>query len=67
MGCTVRYPNPRPGETDDISEVKLLMYVFYPDKNKTDRCYWIPQETKNQYPWCVAWSVDELVRQGSGQ
>ncbi|WP_372008719.1 hypothetical protein NBRC13296_24915 [Paenibacillus chitinolyticus] len=67
MGCTVRYPNPRPGETDDISEVKLLMYVFYPDKNKTDRCYWIPQETKNQFPWCVAWSVDELVRQGSSQ
>lgn len=66
MGCTVRYPNPRTDEPDDISEVKLLMYVFYPDKNKTDRCYWIPEETKNQYPWCVAWSVDELVKQGSG-
>ncbi|MEC0247371.1 hypothetical protein P4H65_16415 [Paenibacillus chitinolyticus] len=67
MGCTVRYPNPRSDEPDDISEVKLLMYVFYPDKNKTDRCYWIPKETKNQFPWCVAWSVDELVKQGSGQ
>ncbi|SEG52710.1 hypothetical protein [Paenibacillus sp. UNC499MF] len=67
MGCTVRYPNPRTDEPDDISEVKLLMYVFYPDKNKTDRCYWIPETTKNQYPWCVAWSVDELVKQGSGE
>jgi hypothetical protein len=59
LGFTLKYPT---GTTSDHYEkVKLGTLLLRPAPGKEKDCYWIPKDQESQRPWCLAWSVKELV------
>lgn len=64
VGVKLNFPFPRPDHPEDVKKYVLRMHLLVPGENQTKPCYWIPEGKEEQRPWCVAWSVEEVVKQG---
>ncbi|GGG06532.1 hypothetical protein GCM10010912_58930 [Paenibacillus albidus] len=65
VGAKLDFPFPRNDHPEDVKKMVVRMFVFVPDENQLQHCYWIPKGQQNQRPWCVAWSVQGVKHQGS--
>ena len=63
IGFTLRYPAPRNGEASDVRKVGLRVLLIKPREGQINKCYWIPENRKDQRPWCLCWSIDYYMTQ----
>lgn len=65
VGFNLRYPAPDINRADDICRVDLRALLMKPDTEQIADCYWVPDDMKEQTPWCLAWSVEGIKTQGN--
>jgi hypothetical protein len=58
LSYTINCPTSSGSKTSsDIQSLDLRMFLFTPNQDHIDDCYWVPQGS-GQLPWLAAWSVD---------
>jgi hypothetical protein len=58
LSYTINCPMPSGSKiASDIQSLDLRMFLFTPNKDHIDDCYWVPKGS-GQLPWLAAWSVD---------
>ncbi|WP_336785854.1 hypothetical protein [Paenibacillus sp. MMO-177] len=55
------------GEPNDIVKVGLRVFAWSPREGFVDKCYWIPENARDQRPWIIAWSIDSIETESQKQ
>jgi hypothetical protein len=55
---SIHNPEPRDGVATDVKSYKGVAYWL---KAPNANAWWIPEKFKDQRPWCVTWSVNDIV------